>query len=152
MGHGQGGDKGKGSKGPEQFQDKGHEQGKGKDKKGKDKGHEQAKGKSRGSSEGKGLSPSPWTGGGEEAKGDKKGQKPKGEGKAPKTAEQVKQHSKQRREKWTMTERANTVMDLQGYRVPYYHRRQRVPPGKLRSITDRFVPEWKKKRVEEGAL
>ena len=47
MGHGQGGDKGKGSKGPEQFQDKGHEQGKGKDKKGKDKGHEQAKGKSQ---------------------------------------------------------------------------------------------------------
>ena len=95
-----------------------------------------AKGKSRGSSEGKGLSPSPWTGGGEEAKGDKKGQKAKGEGKAPKTAEQVKQHSKQRREKWTMTERANTVVDPQGYRVPYYHRRQCVPPGKLRSRTE----------------
>ena len=156
MGHGQG-------------RDKGHEQGKsniggkGKAKKGKGQGQEkgegesfqgqeQAKGKSRGSSEGKGLSPSPWTGGGEEAKGDKKGQKAKGEGKAPKTAEQVKQHSKQRREKWTMTERANTVKDPQGYRVPYYHRRRREPPGHLRKITDRFVPEWKKKRVEEGAL
>ena len=27
-----------------------------------------------------------------------------------------------------------------------------MPPGKLRSITDRFVPEWKKKRAAEGAL
>ena len=106
----------------------------------------------RGSSEGKGLSPSPWTGGGEEAKGDKKGQKAKGEGKAPKTAEQVKQHSKQRREKWTQTEHANTKKDPQGYRVPYYHRRKRVPPGQLRSITDKFIPEWKNKRVAEGAL
>ena len=147
MGHGQGRDKGheqgKSNNGPEKGQDKG--QGKAKKHKGRGQekgegesfqGQEQAKGKSRGSSEGKGLSPSPWTGGGEEAKGDKKGQKAKGEGKAPKTAEQVKQHSKQRREKWTMTERANTVVDPQGYRVPYYHRRQRVPPGKLRSRTE----------------
>ena len=120
--------KGKAKKGKGQGQEKGEGE--------SFQGQEQAKGKSRGSSEGKGLSPSPWTGGGEEAKGDKKGQKAKGEGKAPKTAEQVKQHSKQRREKWTMTERANTVVDPQGYRVPYYHRRQRVPPGKLRSRTE----------------
>ena len=113
-------------------------------------GQEQAKGKSRGSSEGKGLSPSPWTGGGEEAKGDKKGQKVKGEGKAPKTAEQVKQHTKQRRKKWTTTERANTFEDPQGYRVPYYHRRKRVPPGQMRSITDRLVPRWKEKRQKGG--
>ena len=104
MGHGQGMDKGheqgKSNNGPEKGQDKG--QGKAKKHKGQGQekgegesfqGQEQAKGKSRGSSEGKGLSPSPWTGGGEEAKGDKKGQKAKGEGKPPKTAEQVKQHS-----------------------------------------------------------
>lgn len=157
MGHGQDRDKGheqgKSNNSPEKGQDKGQEKkGKGKGKAKKGKGQEQAKGKSRGSSKGKGLSPSPWTGGGEEAKGDKKDQKAKGEGKAPKTAEQVKQHTKQRREKWTTTERANTNKDLQGYRVPYYHRRQRVPPGKLRSITDKLVPLWKKKRVKEGAL
>ena len=51
-----------------------------------------------------------------------------------------------------MTDRANAVLDQQGYRVPYYHRRERVPPGKLRKITDKLVPIWKKKRRDEGEL
>ena len=149
-GKGQGQGQGEG----ESFQGKGEGKGQGQGKgEGQGQGEwQQAKRKSRGSSEGQGLSPSPWTGGGEEAQGDKKGQEAKGEGKAPLTPEQVKQRSKQRREKWTVTERANTVKDPQGYRVPYYHRRQRVPPGKLRSITDKLVRKWKMKRVEEGAL
>lgn len=166
MGHGQGRDKGH-----EQGKGKEKGEGKGKSKEGQGQGQEKGEGESfqgqeqaenkpkskampkrRYSSEGKGLSPSPGAGGGEEAKGDEKGQKAKGEGKAPKTPEEVKRHSKQRREKRTMTDRANAAFDKQGYRVPYYHRRKRVPPGTLRKITDKLVPTWKKKRRGEGEL
>ena len=43
-------------------------------------------------------------------------------------------------------------MDQEGYRVPYYHQRGHVAPGKVHSITDGFVPQWKGKRAAEGAL
>ena len=108
-------------------------------------GQEQAKDKSRGLSKGKDLCPSPGTG-----QGKAKGAKAKGEGKAPKTPEDVKQISKQRRENMSMSDRSNMHWDPSGYRVPYYHRRQRVRPGQLRGITDNFIPKWKK-RQQEGS-
>ena len=42
-----------------------------------------------------------------------------------------------------MGERTNTLHDGV-FRVPWYHRRGRVPPAKLHKITDRLVGVWKK--------
>ena len=84
------------------------------------------------------------------------GKSQKGEGKTRRprialTADNVKQRSKHRREKMSMSDRSNTLRDPHGHRMPYYHRRGRVRPGALRSITDNFVPKWKVKRMTEGA-
>ena len=48
-----------------------------------------------------------------------------------------------------MTDRSNTVEDG-CFRVPWYHRRQRVPPGKCRKITENLVSGWKTKRIKYG--
>ena len=122
---------------------KGEAQGKGKDKaKGEasagQKGHDAGRG--QGSVKSKGVSPSS-----DEGEGQGKG---KGKGKA-KTPEEARDARKKRQKRISMTDRVNAPSDGQ-FRMPWYHRRGRVQPGKLRKVTEGLVSVWKKKRDEDG--
>ena len=104
-----------------------------------EKGIGKGKGKSsgQGALKGKGTSPSP-----EEGQGQDKGKGKKGKGKSPMTPEEAKEARKKRQKRIQLTDRSNTLKDGD-FRMPWYHRRGRVQPGKLRKITERLVGTWK---------
>ncbi len=126
---------GKGSStSPQKTQDQKESKGGKAQGKGSSQDQEESKG---GKAQGKGSSPSP-----------QKGQYQE-EDKGRKTAEQVKQEGQKRRVNQTMAERTNTTW-VGRYRVPYFHRRNRYPPGKLRKEIKIWIPSWKQKRKTEG--
>eukprot|EP00974_Lingulodinium_polyedra_P124884 11192369-Lingulodinium_polyedra.AAC.1 len=49
-----------------------------------------------------------------------------------------------------MAERSNVLRD-KAFREPWYHRRGRVQPGKLRKITETLVGPLKEKTQQENA-
>ena len=143
--------------GPQEGRGKGETKGEGKGKvgkaqgkglspspgKGQSKGQTKDKSKGKGGkAQGKGLSPS-------HEKGQDQSDSTGNGGKERKTPEQVKLDGRKRREQATVTDRSNTYWKG-AYRVPYFHRRQRVPPGKMRKITTNLITQWKEKRTREG--
>eukprot|EP00975_Prorocentrum_lima_P066070 12907090-Prorocentrum_lima.AAC.1 len=53
-----------------------------------------------------------------------------------------------RKRESALTDRTNTSTGP--FRQPHYHRRGRVPPGKLRKVTDHLRQVWEIKRDFDG--